>query len=316
MLEILDTIFDQGTEVHLLNRTPIEERVSRLADQGMDTDRDLVNLEITHIVGNPAVWRTLRTLDLKSYRALLVISDEMDSGDLMASDSHNLACILLLRHYDELTELDEIRLRGESAAKALRKSIAARESPGTGSFEETKWGSSSASASAAASAASAVAAQGGDSRDRSSNNKQFEGGLKTQPIFCEVLDTRTQKLLANHPTMGSACHLLVSNRLISKLMAMVAEDRTVSAILTILLSGDITVTLKKAEHYVAFGERASFFVLAKRVQKMNEVGGWVQMKSAVPFEGCLGIISYRLKDLVVPLPSAPIIFLFAVVLDP
>jgi hypothetical protein len=37
-----------------------------------------------------------------------------------------------------------------------------------------------------------------------------------QPIFCEVLDSRTQKLISSHPTLGKSCQFLVSNRLISK----------------------------------------------------------------------------------------------------
>jgi hypothetical protein len=38
----------------------------------MDLDRDLANLKIKHFVGNPAVWRTIKQLDLPSYRCLLV----------------------------------------------------------------------------------------------------------------------------------------------------------------------------------------------------------------------------------------------------
>jgi len=46
MLEILNSIFDPGTEVHLLNRCPLEERIERLAEMGLDCDRDLANLEV------------------------------------------------------------------------------------------------------------------------------------------------------------------------------------------------------------------------------------------------------------------------------
>ena len=34
MLEILNTIFDPGTEIHLLNRTPEADRLRRLKEQG------------------------------------------------------------------------------------------------------------------------------------------------------------------------------------------------------------------------------------------------------------------------------------------
>jgi hypothetical protein len=41
MLEILNTIFDPGTEVHLLNRTPVEDRIRRLTEQGLDVEKHL-----------------------------------------------------------------------------------------------------------------------------------------------------------------------------------------------------------------------------------------------------------------------------------
>jgi hypothetical protein len=42
--------------------------------------------------------------------------------------------------------------------------------------------------------------------------------LFAQPIFCEILDTRTQQLIESHPTLGDACHFLVSNRMTSKVI--------------------------------------------------------------------------------------------------
>jgi hypothetical protein len=269
MLEILNTIFDPGTEVHLLNRTPIKDRIKRLADQGMNTKRDLCNLEVTHIVGNPAVWRTLKALDLKSYRCMLVISDENDLGDLMASDSHNLACILLLRHHNELTEV-ELSRTASAHTGGLSRSAGVRaeyESEGTekklllvtsgGGYESAKHDGVAAFQATA---------------DMHRHKPQIAHSA-AQPIFCEILDTRTQKLIASHPTLGSSCHFLVSNRLISKVMAMVAEDRKVCAILNILLSGVISCMLKPSEIYVGLSERVSFFVVAKRAQRLNQVFG-------------------------------------------
>jgi hypothetical protein len=92
-----------------------------------------------------------------------------------------------------------------------------------------------------------------------------------QPIFCEILDTRTQKLIADHPSLGQSCHFLVSNRLISKILAMVAEDRKVSKILNTLLSGTTSIMLKSSDVYITPSERVSFFVIAKRAQKLNQV---------------------------------------------
>jgi hypothetical protein len=68
----------------------------------------------------------------------------------------------------------------------------------------TRPGNSNAAAAAAATAAAAAKAPKGQ-----------KVAVK-QPIFCEVLDSRTQKLISSHPTLGKSCQFLVSNRLISK----------------------------------------------------------------------------------------------------
>ena len=60
-------------------------------------------------------------------------------------------------------------------------------------------------------------------------DKKKKRVTETRPIFCEILDTRTQKLLQAHPKLGQSCNFFVSNRLMSKVLAMVAEDRKVSA---------------------------------------------------------------------------------------
>ena len=124
----------------------------------MDIERDLYNLEVTHIVGKPAVWRTLRALDLNSYRCMLVISDEQELGDLMRSDSHNLAAILLLRHHNELSAEELTRLSAIKSHGLVRSP-----SPSSSSGGKHKA-------------------------------KADDDGMHYQPIFCEVLDTRTQQL--------------------------------------------------------------------------------------------------------------------------
>ena len=96
-------------------------------------------------------------------------------------------------------------------------------------------------------------------------------GKPSQPIFCEILDQRTQQLIESHPTLGDACHFLVSNRLISKIMAMVSEDRAVAEILNILLSGELSMCLKPSSLLVAPSEFVSFFVLQKRAQRIDMV---------------------------------------------
>jgi hypothetical protein len=95
--------------------------------------------------------------------------------------------------------------------------------------------------------------------------------VRHQPIFCEILDTRTQKLVAGHPTLGRTCHFLVSNRIVSKVMAMVAMDRDEDAILDNLLAGDLSMCLRHAAFYVRSRETANFYTIMKRGLQLNQV---------------------------------------------
>jgi hypothetical protein len=61
--------------------------------------------------------------------------------------------------------------------------------------------------------------------------------IHEQPLFVEIKDTQTQELIEAHPYLDAACHFLVSNRLVSKVLAMVAQDRTVAKIFDSLLGG-------------------------------------------------------------------------------
>jgi hypothetical protein len=54
-----------------------------------------------------------------------------------------------------------------------------------------------------------------------------------------------------------------------QLMAMVAEDRTVLTVLNLLLSKDISMSIKPPTLLVAPGEKVSFFTVAKRAQLLG-----------------------------------------------
>ncbi len=168
----------------------------------------------------------------------MVLSDDYEAGNLLASDSHNLAVIMLLANHTELYAAERARVEATLAAAAA------------------------ASADAANTAAAAPGLKRGGRQRR---------GAHQAPIFCEILDTRTQQLVADHPTLGDACHFLVSNRLISKIMAMVSEDRNVAAILTDLLGPDMALGLKPSRTYAAPDESVSFYAIMKRAQRLNHV---------------------------------------------
>jgi hypothetical protein len=118
-----------------------------------------------------------------------VISDELEAGNLMASDSHNLACILLLRNHIELRASELARMGGDKKKASAPASLDEPSKKKASSKVKVKEGSAS-----------------------SALTKKLKGGSSSspdQPIFCEVLDTRTQKLIASHPTLGKNCQFLV-----------------------------------------------------------------------------------------------------------
>ncbi len=92
-----------------------------------------------------------------------------------------------------------------------------------------------------------------------------------QHIFCEILDQRTQQLIDEHPSLGRVCHFLVSNRLISKILAMVSEEREVATVLGSLLSGTTAMCLKPSSMYVDAADDVTFFTIQKRAQQLNHV---------------------------------------------
>ena len=60
LLKTLNIVFDPGTEVVLCNRLSIEEREERMEVMHLGG----LELELVHVIGNPATWATLNSLDL------------------------------------------------------------------------------------------------------------------------------------------------------------------------------------------------------------------------------------------------------------
>ena len=61
-------------------------------------------------------------------------------------------------------------------------------------------------------------------------------------IICEILDSRTQKTIASSESISLSSDFIESNTLISRMLAMVAEDRSVRVILDELLGGTVSKT--------------------------------------------------------------------------
>jgi hypothetical protein len=103
-----DMLLAKGSKVHMLNEVPIEHRIAKLADGGLDMN-ELTNIELVHHVGNSSVRREVEGLISglheqwashnvdKHLSSVLLFADEQRETDMMHSDSHTLASLLLIR---------------------------------------------------------------------------------------------------------------------------------------------------------------------------------------------------------------------------
>ncbi|RHZ26349.1 hypothetical protein DYB37_005767 [Aphanomyces astaci] len=96
MLRLLDTLSAPGTVVYLLNEVSVEARVAMLLDDGMDLS-SLSNISLVHLEGNAAVRRHVSPIQLHDFDSYIVVCDASRESDILASDSHVLATVLVLR---------------------------------------------------------------------------------------------------------------------------------------------------------------------------------------------------------------------------
>ena len=99
------------------------------------------------------------------------------------------------------------------------------------------------------------------------------------PIVTEILDPRTQQTIQQNREMRSVSDFLQSNDMVSKILAMVCEDRSVKSILDQMLAPrGASMACIPASRYAQPGESLSFFEMACRCQEFGDV-------ARVPREG-------------------------------
>eukprot|EP00644_Phytophthora_capsici_P010731 jgi/Phyca11/5991/fgenesh1_pm.PHYCAscaffold_9_\ len=96
MIQLLDAIVEAGTELHIICEEPIHLRSKLLLEGGL-TVENLKNIKLVHYVGNTAIRRQLEKLPWHSFTSIMILSDQSREMDIMHSDSHSLASLLLIR---------------------------------------------------------------------------------------------------------------------------------------------------------------------------------------------------------------------------
>lgn len=91
-------------------------------------------------------------------------------------------------------------------------------------------------------------------------------------MCCELLDVRTRTVVQENPAIVALGDYILSNNIVSRVLAMVAERREVERVLAELLGPDgQEVVVKSAAAYVRDGEALSFWEVALRVQAFGEI---------------------------------------------
>merc|ERR1711934_882027 len=93
------------------------------------------------------------------------------------------------------------------------------------------------------------------------------------PVLVETLDTRTQDCILRSDALQAIADFVQSNEMVSRVLAMVSEERSVNIILEELLGGrGATLELRPAEEYLNSNtESLTFMQLAKRTQEVDHI---------------------------------------------
>lgn len=96
MIQLLDCLVSRGTELHMICEEPTHLRTKLLKESGLNVDK-LHNLVLVHHFGNTAIRRHVDRLPLQSFTSMMILADQSRETDIMHSDSHSLASLLLIR---------------------------------------------------------------------------------------------------------------------------------------------------------------------------------------------------------------------------
>ena len=182
--------------------------------------------------------------------------------DMMHSDSHALATLLLLRDIQQ----DRYRQRQQrwSAAAGAGEHHDDEEAEGCRADEDDD-GDARATRPESLSALSA-------------SGLQMQQAMRVKPAcaqamqavcptICEILDPRTQNTIRSNRSVAAASDFIQSNKFVAQILAMVCEDRGVRALLGELLGADgVSFSVRPSAKYAAPHEELSFFELQLRAQ--------------------------------------------------
>lgn len=256
-----------GAYVTILASEPLRER-TRLLEEGKSRKLVMRNATLDHVQGSTILRRDLEAcMRARPYGSVLVLSSEADEGvaalgsPSVASDSRSLTTLLLVRDIrramlEEETARAMLPADGEKPtdtsppvppARPMRR--ISRENPTAVALYSRGW-----------LLPDGLPPQAGPSGSKVAPDDDFT-------LLGEILDSETRDLVA---TAGVSDYIM-SNKLISKVIAMVAEQPAVCPLFETLFAeeGD-ELYVRDARHYCTPGEVLSFWQMALRAREAGD----------------------------------------------
>lgn len=122
MVLILETTLVAGSEVHMVNEVPVQERDELLERQGLDVSA-LKSITLVHHYGSTTRRKTFHSVPMAQFSSVLILSDERLEADKLHADSHSIGTLLLLK--DIISHRKMLLLRrmfpSENVSKAVQR---------------------------------------------------------------------------------------------------------------------------------------------------------------------------------------------------
>ena len=240
MIRLLDRLAPPGSELHMLCTLTVAERNLQIAENGLDT-ATLTNLRVIHHVGNTAVKRHMDALPLERLTSAIVLSDQSEESDMINSDSHCLATLLLIRGL-------QAARRGNGSNSVHGGGAVSRSASATGI---DMWQEGEATSTSVP-----IVVEILDPRTQRTVNESYKVYSVADFIQSNELISKARSARDARPGVA------LTRR--AQMLAMISEEASVKTILDNLLGGTGTqLAVAPAEDYIAPDQDASFFELSR-----------------------------------------------------
>ena len=295
MISLLDELVVHGSELWLFNQVPVQERGELLKDKDNKEEVETKNLIIKNAIGSPIVRRNLRVLaaldskglptgrviTLDEFDSILILSDAR-APDTVSSDSRSLASLLLVQDLQQKIFNHKQKVRGRmtgfgnggSSSATLSKSLRHLPPPQDQNNENEELVTSNGEADLVSELESSAPSSPSPEVKIDETSQFTVESYRTRPCdpIGEILDTRTRSLLQVAGCKG----YVMSNHIVSMMLASVAEDRDMNGILGELLSAQGSETkFRDISHYLDVANpqecKRSFWDVAVLARQRREV---------------------------------------------